>query len=172
MDMKTRTIKNATVFNVDCMDIPLVKKGVKGFIKGHSFKSWLGRKHTPETKEKMRVARLKNNPMHKPDVVLKRSKTLIEKGVFARENSNRWKGGVTKEYILARNSDEYKLWRGSVFVRDGYECQHCHAKCGNGINVYLHAHHIKGFSEYPELRFDVSNGITLCKQCHYKVHSK
>lgn len=154
------------------MEIPLVKKGVRGFQKGHSNKSWLGKKHTEETKAKMRAARLKNNPMHNPDVVAKRSATLIKNGTFAKENSNNWKGGITPEQILVRNSKEMGIWRNSIFVRDDHTCQHCGDRCGKGIDVYLHAHHIKGFAEYPKLRFDVNNGITLCKKCHYEEHTK
>lgn len=72
-----------------------------------------------------------------------------------------WKGGVSKNYKTGYYSLEYKQWRKSVFERDNYTCQDC------GItNVYLTAHHIKSFTHYPELRFELSNGQTLCEECH------
>ena len=87
------------------------------------------------------------------------------------EKSASWKGGITPEHLKIRNSQKYRDWRELVFIRDKYECQNCNVKSKKGINVYLHAHHIKSFSEYPNLRLDVTNGITLCKSFHYKEHS-
>jgi predicted restriction endonuclease len=138
---------------------------------GHKLQAWKGRKHTDATKKKMREARLKNQPMHNPDVVKRRSETLRKNGTFAGPNSNNWKGGVTPEQILIRNSQEMADWRHAVFERDNYTCQHCKARCGDGVDVHLHAHHIKGFANHPEHRLDVDNGLTLCKSCHYKEHS-
>ncbi|WP_445661395.1 phage replisome organizer N-terminal domain-containing protein [Bacillus sp. FSL K6-3431] len=66
-----------------------------------------------------------------------------------------------------RNSPEYKLWRADVFERDKYTCQMC-----NQVGGSLNAHHIKSFACYEELRFEVSNGQTLCEPCHRKVHKK
>lgn len=87
-------------------------------------------------------------------------------------NNPNWRGGITPEHLHIRNSQIYRDWRGAVFVRDDHTCQDCLAKCGDGKDVYLHAHHLKGFAEYPDLRFDIENGVTLCKKCHYKIHTK
>jgi hypothetical protein len=37
--------------------------------------------------------------------------------------------------------------------------------------VELHAHHVKPYNEHPELRWDVSNGLTVCHSCHWNIHS-
>ena len=81
-----------------------------------------------------------------------------------------WKGGVTPEHLRIRNSKQYKDWRVSVFERDGYTCQTCFVISSKNKSVYIHAHHIKKFSEFKNLRFDINNGITLCKKCHYEEH--
>ncbi len=56
---------------------------------------------------------------------------------------------------------EYKLWREAVFKRDNYTCQIC-----NQYSGYLEADHIKPWAVYPELRYAIDNGQTLCKNCH------
>lgn len=66
-----------------------------------------------------------------------------------------------------RNAPEYKAWRNDVFERDNYTCQKCH-KTG----CRLEAHHIVPWSKNRELRFDVNNGMTLCYDCHKKIHKK
>lgn len=66
-----------------------------------------------------------------------------------------------------RNSQEYTEWRTKVFERDEYTCQHC-----KKVGVELNAHHIKEFSKYPDKRFDIDNGLTLCVACHKEVHRK
>jgi hypothetical protein len=90
------------------------------------------------------------------------SKSHIGKRMGA-EHPN-WKGGITPTVWKIRNSRDYRLWRTAVFERDNYTCVWC-GKHG----VYLEADHIKPFCDYPELRFAIDNGRTLCKECHKKT---
>ena len=64
-----------------------------------------------------------------------------------------------------RNMPEYIAWRAAVYERDDFTCQECGRR-----GVSLNAHHIKHWQHHPELRFDLSNGITLCEDCHAKKH--
>jgi len=66
---------------------------------------------------------------------------------------------------------KYRQWRKKVYERDNYICQSCGAKSGDGKKIYLNAHHLKSWSEYPELRYNIDNGITLCYSCHQKIHN-
>ncbi len=72
-----------------------------------------------------------------------------------------WKGGVSKENHRLRTSIAFREWREAVFERDDYTCQFCGKRGG-----YLEPDHIKPFAYYPDLRFDVGNGRTLCQPCH------
>jgi len=76
-----------------------------------------------------------------------------------------WKGGITPENHKIRESKAYKDWIKKVFNRDNWTCQICGKKGGK-----LHAHHIKPFAKYPELRLETSNGITFCEKCHITWH--
>lgn len=93
-------------------------------------------------------------------------------GKFIGENSPVWKGGPVSSGV-DRASHEYIEWRNSVFKRDFYRCQCCGAKNGDGSGeaVVLNAHHIKNWADNPAERYDIDNGITLCKSCHMLFHS-
>lgn len=78
---------------------------------------------------------------------------------------HRWKGGITPINEKIRKSSEYVAWRKEVFLRDDYTCQFC-GKRGRGT---IHADHIAPFALFPELRFSLDNGRTLCIDCHRKT---
>lgn len=75
-----------------------------------------------------------------------------------------WKGGISPENHRIRQSAQYIKWRKTIFERDDYTCLLCSQKGGR-----LNADHIKPFADYPELRFDLDNGRTLCEPCHRKT---
>jgi transcription elongation factor Elf1 len=139
-------------------------------------KTWL---KDPKYLEKQRLSRLgkpsgnkgKKHPLmgkHLSEISKgqRRSPTTeFKKGQFAKDKHPMWKGGITEENHLARGSVEFKEWRKAVFERDKYTCQEC-----GDTKSYLHPHHIKEFAIYKELRYEVNNGLTLCKTCHLRLH--
>lgn len=108
------------------------------------------KKHSEESLVKMRAAR-KGKSAH------------WNKG----EKSPMWKGGLTPELKKIRKSIEFASWREAVFIRDNWTCQKYKVRGGK-----LHPHHIQNFSQHPNLRFEVSNGITLSDKAHREFHKK
>jgi hypothetical protein len=81
------------------------------------------------------------------------------------EKSINWKGGITPLNARERKRSEYRQWRNTIFTRDDFTCQKCRKR-----GIEINAHHIKPFSKYEKLRYNISNGITLCVECHKKEH--
>ena len=112
---------------------------------------WMkGKKHSLETKKVISDLKtgIKLTEEHKKKIgdSLRGSKSYM------------WKGGVSKD---KRIGIKYIQWRSDVFLRDNWTCQTC------GIRgVYLEAHHVKSWVKYPELRYSLDNGVSLCKECH------
>ena len=92
--------------------------------------------------------------------------TRLKMSASAKKGSDNsaWKGGVTPLHRAQRKSVEYSIWREAVFERDGWSCVTCKKR-----GCYLQADHIKPFSLFPDLRFEIDNGRTLCKGCHKEV---
>lgn len=98
-------------------------------------------------------------------VIRRRSEIVGNKNVFCSpecwaafntgENNANWSGGQSE-----RMCQEYRKWRRAVLKRDGKRCQRCFRRDN------LHVHHIQRFAVAKELRWVVSNGLTLCKWCH------
>lgn len=138
--------------------------------------SWLGKKMPLELRKKLSEAhRGKPSPKkgkkyqplseeHKQKIREAHKKSGLRPPCLLGEMSSNWKGGRTPIQKLIRTSREYKIWRASVFERDNYTCQIC------GImGKIINANHIKKFSDYPEIRLELTNGITLCKNCHFTL---
>lgn len=61
-----------------------------------------------------------------------------------------------------------RIWSQTVFQRDNYTCKICGDNKGGNLN----AHHLNGWNAFPEQRFDLDNGVTLCTDCHKEFHSQ
>lgn len=80
----------------------------------------------------------------------------------------RWQKNRTElhDKWLERKKLEYIQWRKKIMERDNYTCKFC-GKNGGKLEV----DHIKPFAKYPELRTILSNGRTLCHDCHTKTET-
>lgn len=147
-------------------NIPLeVRAKISKTLMGHpATRGTTGMRLSKETRLKMSIIRF-GKPKTKGRTgmphTLETRRKISEIHKKNREKNHFWRGGITNLNRTIRGSIEYKLWREAVFKRDNWTCVFC-LKRGER----LEADHIKPFSKYVELRFDVSNGRTLCVPCH------
>lgn len=130
------------------------KKKLRDANKINNLKPFLGKVHTEETKKRISEGR---------------------KGQVA------WNKGIRVKSSLQdiiRNSEKYKKWRSSIFLRDNWTCQTCRER------GYVEAHHVVRLSEilynYNIKEFEeaekcneiwsLDNGVTLCLNCHKEIH--
>lgn len=81
------------------------------------------------------------------------------------EDHPNWNSNLTQEE-RERNRDTLQNthWRYGVYSRDRYAC----VLCGDINNI--NAHHLYGYSDYPQYRYDINNGVTLCSTHHKLFH--
>jgi len=146
----------------------LIKVAKTHFKKGEGY--WKGKKRSEDTKRKISMV---NKGKHKSPKTEFKKGHKVTKEVrlkMIRDNPMKgethwcWKGGITPINLKIRKSKEYKLWRLAVFERDNWTCRFC-----GQVGGKLNADHIKPFALFPELRFAIDNGRTLCLECHKKT---
>ena len=147
-----------------------VGKKLSEEVKNHLSKINTGKKITLKIREKMsKIAKEKGFGKW---MIGKKASLETRKKLSENQKGNKchfWRGGVTAINKIIRMSLEYRLWREAVFKRDNYTCVWCGARNGNGKRIELHPDHIKSFALFPELRFAIDNGRTLCIDCHKKT---
>lgn len=70
-------------------------------------------------------------------------------------------------YFSRKDDYGYIKWAQEVKRRDHYTCFICGRR-----GVALHSHHLNAWADYPEQRYDVSNGVSLCTFHHEDFHER
>jgi hypothetical protein len=109
------------------------------------------------------------------------TKIGVKKSLVHRQNIGKAKLGIKMPQISGNNhylyirdrtklkisekkhlDGQYRNWMFSVKNRDNWVCRIADVNCDGR----LEAHHILNWIQYPELRYNVNNGITLCHAHH------
>jgi 5-methylcytosine-specific restriction endonuclease McrA len=132
----------------------------------------IGYKHCEESKRKNSEAN-KAWCAANPDKIIARAKKT--RG----ENHYKWNGGCSKLNSAIRRLTENRKWMDAIKKRDG-KCLVC------GLSENLEAHHIiplallaeangitsREQAQGCEVLWDLKNGTTVCRKCHYNIHGR
>lgn len=134
-------------------------------LKGNNFsknnKAWnKGLKHSPETIEKLKKAKIGYVPWNKGKRTADPSKVEAKRYV---------------KYVI-RTSEQYYNWRKNILKRDNYSCVICGVSKGwlqvdhfpKTFQQIIQEQNIQSFEEAMvcQAMWDENNGRTLCKACH------
>lgn len=118
-----------------------------------------GHTHTEEAKERMRGERPSMQGSNHP--------RYGHKDIAGDKNPN-WRGGIGDLTDQGRNTYAHQVWKKKVLEIDSFTC----VLCGSQHRKNLITHHIEGWVQTPEKRYDTNNGICLCRTCHASMHMK
>lgn len=112
------------------------------------------------SKQTLPVCKTCNKKLSKSDLKYEFCQKCLYKWLVQQRKENGYIYKTSKNR-QARSTSKYQKWRTRIFKRDNYTCQLCFKRGGE-----LQADHIKPFAFFPKLRFILSNGRTLCIECH------
>ena len=133
-------------------------------------KNKLGYKPSKETKKKMSLAKVGKK---KSEETRKRMSEAHKGYIFTEEHLK----NLSKSHLRygdkpverqERNDSAYWNWAMTIKRRDNWKCKISNEDCRGKVV----AHHILPWKDYPELRYKVNNGITLCQAHHPKVRAE
>lgn len=131
---------------------------------GKDHPTWKGGERSKICKECGKVFEIGNRPITSFKNRKFCSKACADKGGF--RYSGKDHPNYREDARRKNRGGSHHKWVNAIVSRDKATCQHCGA-----TGVELHAHHIKSYKDFPDLRFDVDNGITLCFKCHWNLHA-
>jgi hypothetical protein len=149
---------------------------------------WFGKKHSLETKEKLRKHNTGKKHSEYTKMKMSMSRMGRKGGMLGKKHSahtrllmssqrvgeNNWRWIKDRSKVShdssqgERRSHRYKDWRMGVFRRDSWQCQLKSGECHGRIE----AHHIYSFTEFPRKKYLIDNGITLCHFHHPRKKSE
>lgn len=94
-----------------------------------------------------------------PEFIKKRAIAISKTAKRGKEHPL-WMGGNSRKSRYYGQTFPYRQWRRTILNRDGHCCTICKS------TYRLEIDHIKPWSLYPDLRYDLNNGRTLCRKCH------
>jgi len=144
----------------------------KGKPSGASGKHWRVKDTSNLSKSKMGntngFQKGNNNLAKRPEIRKKISLATKGKPHFNQrgENHGMWKkrirNGGNYKANNERNDSAYQNWVKQVKKRDKGQCRINNKDCSG----YCIVHHILPWRDFPELRYNINNGITLCQAHH------
>jgi len=154
-----------------------IGKAALGNKHGIGNKNHLGKKHTIESRMKMSLAlkgrevwnNISTSNTSPYGIQFKISwSSVVDVEILSQANkgekAHQWIEDRTKlkDDSKERGGQLHKEWSKTVKNRDKWKCRIDNEDCLGK----LEAHHIVSWSQSPELRYEVNNGITLCHYHH------